>query len=98
MEERLADILARANSGIQQTIRLSGWLDIWRKITDESIRKNTEPVKIKHQTLYVNTATAAWAQELSFLKTMMIEKFNEQAGEEAITDIRFSAKNVITVN
>ena len=53
--------------------------------------QDSKAVKISNRTLYIKTSSPAWAQELSFLKSEIIIKFNQQAGEEAINDIRFSA-------
>jgi len=88
MEQKLVDILSSLNT---KAIKACGLLAIWDRVVDERVRKHTEPIKITNRKLYVTTSSSAWAQELTFLKTEIIEKFNSTAGEEAISDIRFSA-------
>ncbi|OGC11935.1 hypothetical protein A3K48_05590 [candidate division WOR-1 bacterium RIFOXYA12_FULL_52_29] len=72
-------------------IKSCSLLGIWEKIIDERARKHTEPVCIRNRVLHVSTTTSTWAYELSFLKSQIVSKFNEYAGEEAILDIRFKS-------
>ena len=92
MSHRLGDILSSMHSGVGKTLKLCNLLTIWDEVVDERVRKHTEAVKIRSGILYVYTSSSAWAQELSFLKGPIVEKFNLVAGEEAISDIRFTAK------
>jgi predicted nucleic acid-binding Zn ribbon protein len=89
MAERLAEILDAMDVGAGKTIRLCGLLSLWKKVVDERVGRNTEAVKISNKVLYVSASSPAWAQELSFLKTDFVAKFNREAGKEAIRDIRF---------
>jgi predicted nucleic acid-binding Zn ribbon protein len=89
--ERLMDILERSNSAVAWTIRSCRQLEIWQKVVDERVARQTEAVKIKNKVLYVLTTTSTWAQELTLLKRDIINKFNLCAGEEAINDVRFRA-------
>lgn len=91
MATRLADILGTIDTGIGKTVKACSYLSLWQEIVDERIGKNTEAVKLNNHILFVSTSTPVWAQELSFLKTEMIKKFNARAGEEAIKDIRFKS-------
>ena len=89
MTKKLSEILEKLQTGPARTLRACKLLSLWSKVVDEKIGKQTEAVKIRNRTLYVSTRSPAWAQELSFLKDKIIKKFNEQAGEEAIQDIKF---------
>jgi len=89
--EKVSAILQ--GSDFSCAIKSCKMLSLWPQIVDENVRKNTEPVKIKNGTLYISTSAPAWAQELTFLKREIIKKFNQAAGEEAIADIVFGAKN-----
>jgi len=90
----LKSILDGLDDGFSTAIRNCQLLTIWEKVVDEGIRKNTDPVKIRNRTLFIQTATPAWANELTYLKREIIRRFNQQAGSEAITDIRFKAREV----
>ncbi len=89
MAPRLSEILPDLGEGVARTIKLCGLLECWEKVAGERVRKQTEAVKIRNRTLFVNTTSPAWAQELNFLKQEFIAKFNAAAGEDAINDIRF---------
>lgn len=91
MAEKLAEILANIKSGVGNTVRTCNLLSLWGEVVDVRAGKHTQAIKIRNHTLYVETSSPAWAQELSFFKKEMIDKFNKQAGEEAIRDIRFRA-------
>ena len=86
MTTKLAEILNSLGPG---AVRNCGYLTLWREIVDENVNKQTAAVKISHQVLYVSTSAPVWAQELSFYKKDLINKFNGKAGQEVIKDIRF---------
>ena len=87
MATHLSDIFA----GFGQTIKLCKLLTVWDNIVDERIRKHTQAIKIRQRVLYVAASSATWAQQLTFLKNELINKFNQQAGSEVIRDIRFQS-------
>ena len=92
MAYRLGEILKEIQGGAGQAVKLCGRLEIWSSVVDERVGKNTEAIKIRNRTLYVITSSAAWANELSYLKKEIIRKFNSAAGEETIKDIYFRSK------
>lgn len=89
MAQKLSEILNGMEIGIGRTIAACRTLSLWNRVVGERVGKQTEAVKIRNRVLYVSTSSAAWAQELSFLKNEFIKKFNAEAGKEAIQDIRF---------
>lgn len=89
MTVKLAEILEKLRGGIGQTVQNCSLLSIWGEVVDERVGKQTEAVKVVNKVLYVSAASPAWAQELSYLKVQIIEKFNQKAGREIIRDIRF---------
>ncbi|MBU0672057.1 MAG: DUF721 domain-containing protein [Candidatus Margulisbacteria bacterium] len=91
MGSRLGEILEGMDVGFAHTVKLCGLLSLWEQVVDERIGKQTEAIKIRNQILYVSTSSPAWAQELTFLKGEIISKFNDQAGKEAIKDIKFKS-------
>ena len=88
MAEALADILGRLGpaTAAVESCRLAA---LWVEIVDERVKKHTEAIKVRGRVLYVNASSPACGQELTFLKTAIISKFNERAGAEAIRDIKF---------
>lgn len=67
---------------------------LWRRTVDEQIRKNTEPYKIKNNTLFVLAASPVWAQQLTFLKGEIIAKLKAYPEGAAIEDIKFIAGDI----
>ena len=92
MAEKLAQVLGRLDGQMAALLKNCQLLALWSQVVDDRVGKNTEPVKIRDQTLFVATASAVWAQELSLLKPEIIRKFNQQAGQAVIKDIRFRAQ------
>jgi len=89
--EKIKDILFKFDGGVSSAVRNCRLLSLWPRIVDERVTKNTSPIKIINHTLYVATATAVWAQELSFYKNEIVAKFNQIAGEKVIADVRFKS-------
>ena len=94
MAQKLAEILEGLGTGVGAAIKTCGLISLWSRVVDERVGKHTEAIKIRNRILYINTSTSAWAQELSFLKKEIIEKFNQVAGQEVIRDIRFKAGQI----
>lgn len=91
MPEKLANIFGRLDNTSLQTVKNCQLLALWPQVVDGRVGCNTEAVKITNRTLYINTSSSVWAQELGFFKKGLISKFNSLAGEAAIVDIRFKA-------
>ena len=86
--ERLKDALERILYR-RPTLRAFWILSLWPEVVPERIKKNTEPLKVKGGTLFVAAKSAAWANELTMLKTKLIARLNQAIGEEVVKDIRF---------
>jgi hypothetical protein len=53
------------------------------------IRAIARAERLRSGTLYVRVQTAAWSQELTVLKSALVEKLKRTPGGEAIEDVRF---------
>jgi len=62
----------------------------WEKVAGKLIARHTTELYIKERVLYIRTDTAALRQELTYMKTRLLEKLNKAAGNNVIDDIRFS--------
>ena len=91
MTQPIAEILNKLDTNFGRTVKLCGWLTLWDRVVDDRVRKHTEAVKIRNRVLHVATSSATWANELSFLKGKFVQKFNDEAGQEIIRDIKFKA-------
>jgi predicted nucleic acid-binding Zn ribbon protein len=61
----------------------------WKEIVGSEISKKTRPERISTGTLYLSVTTSIWANELSLMSDMLIEKINSYVGEEVVRKIRF---------
>jgi hypothetical protein len=59
----------------------------WRQITGDIIFRISAPIKIKGDTLIVAVKNNVWVQELSFLKSKLLEKLHNYAPD--VKDIVF---------
>ena len=64
-------------------------MECWQQVVNRQILKNTRPLYIDRQTLYVATSSAVWAQELALQRYSLIKKLNFRL-DFIIKDIRFS--------
>lgn len=61
----------------------------WPKAVGFAVSRKTRPVSIQRSTLYVATATAVWAQTLSYERLKILRKLNVHQ-QQPLKDIRFS--------
>lgn len=62
----------------------------WPKSVGFAVARQTRPIAIQRSTLYVATATAAWAQTLAYERLNILRKLNRHQ-RQPIKNIRFSA-------
>ena len=61
----------------------------WEKVAGRLIARHTIDIYVKDRVLYIRTDTPALKQELTYMKTRLVEKLNKATGKEVIEDIRF---------
>jgi predicted nucleic acid-binding Zn ribbon protein len=61
----------------------------WPKAVGAAVARNTRPVGIERNTLFVAAATAAWAQTLAYERLNILRKLNRYQ-RQPIRNIRFS--------
>ena len=59
----------------------------WPDIAGDHIAAHTRPDQIRFKKLYLFAESSVWAQQLAFLKPMLIEKVNAVAGSAIVSDI-----------
>jgi len=69
--------------------RFRALLDHWPDVVGEIVARQTRPISLRGETLYVATASAAWAQTLVFERTQILNKLNAVLSSP-IQEIRFS--------
>ena len=59
----------------------------WVSIVGEPIASNTWPDQIRYNKLYLLVRNSVWLHQLTFLKPTLIQKLNQAAGGEFVTEI-----------
>ncbi|MBD3345587.1 MAG: DUF721 domain-containing protein [Chitinivibrionales bacterium] len=62
---------------------------MWPEIVGEKIAENTQCTRAEDGVLYVRVPSAAWRQEISYLKKEILDKIEEKSGCSSIKEIIF---------
>lgn len=65
----------------------------WDSLCIKGVSDNSVFDKLIGGTLYLNVKNSAWAQQINMIKTEIISKLNEQAGQRIVNDVRVSTCN-----
>ena len=86
------DILARllAGMGLDDRLREREALTVWAELVGPEIAKRSKALRIRSGILFVRGESAAWTQELHFMKERILAKYAERLGEGTVKDIRFT--------
>ncbi len=88
VKSTLAGLLAKFN--LDKELARYEFVLHWKDIVGEDIAKRTRPECIRNGTLVVAVCSAAWAQELSFNKLMILKKLKAKLShEEVLRDVTF---------
>ncbi|MEY4628938.1 MAG: hypothetical protein RLZZ595_1264 [Bacteroidota bacterium] len=74
-------------SRIKQQIQSLSVEDHWEKIMGKTISNYTERIEIRNKTLFIYTNVAPLKNELVFQKDLIIQRVNEQMGEDTINEV-----------
>ena len=66
----------------------------WEKIVGSKIAPYCQPQFLNSSTLYVNTITSVWANELSYMKETIILNINQFLRKNSVSNIYFRAGEV----
>lgn len=80
--------------GLRQIVEGANLVQEWEKVIKEPIASETRALKYLQGILYVEVTSSVWANELTFLKSKIIETINKKNGKEIVKDIRFLVKGV----
>ncbi|HRS53408.1 MAG TPA: DUF721 domain-containing protein [Bacteroidales bacterium] len=75
--------------GIKDKLMEVRLINSWEKITGTIVSNLTSGLSIKNKILFVKCKSAPLRHELSYHKTDLIQKLNEEAGGKVIEDIVF---------
>jgi predicted nucleic acid-binding Zn ribbon protein len=76
--------------GLHGAVRENSALALWAEVVGEKTASATQADRVRNGIMYVTCRDSLWAQELHFLRPIIIEKLNERLGGEVIREIRLS--------
>ncbi len=79
-----------ANLGLAGRLREREALALWPEIVGPEIARRSKALRIRDGVLCIRMDSAAWSQELLFLKTKILERFDEVFGPGLVKEIRFT--------
>jgi hypothetical protein len=62
----------------------------WSDIVGEDLARRALPRAFYNNTLILSVATSAWLQQLTYLKAVLLERFDEEIGPDVVKDIRLN--------
>jgi predicted nucleic acid-binding Zn ribbon protein len=86
--ELLAGLLAQL--GLADRLREQEALARWPELVGPEIASRSRALRIREGVLYVQVTSAAWSQELRFLKAQILAHYDEALSPGLVKDIRFT--------
>lgn len=78
--------------GLKGAVQEKAAADIWAEVVGEKTASVTKAEMVRDGIIYVNCRDSMWAQELHFLRPIIIRKLNEKLGAEIIKEIRLTGR------
>ncbi len=72
---------------IDRKVKETGIINTWASVMGRSVSRRTKKIYIRKGIMYVHLDSPILRNELSYMKTRIKKRFNEDAGEEIIKDI-----------
>lgn len=90
--ELLRDVLLRnlREQGLETPLLQKRLVEAWPQVVGPVIARYTLNTYIYNQTLYVRLSNPALRSDLSMMRTELVKKLNDVAGQQIIVDIRFN--------
>jgi hypothetical protein len=77
-------------AGLERDAREWRALAAWSRVAGPRLGGKTRAERVLRGSLIVRVESAAWANELGFLRTQLLEKLRATPGAEGIEELRFS--------
>ncbi len=76
------------HEGLETPLLQKRAIDAWDNLMGDMITRYTGEKFIKNQTLYVKIINPALRQDLSMMKTRIVQRINQAVGSQVITDVK----------
>lgn len=74
--------------GLETPLLQKRLIDAWETVAGPTVARYTTQKFIKNQTLYIRIANPALRQDLSMMRTQLVQRLNSHVGAMVIADIR----------
>lgn len=74
--------------GLETPLLQKRLIDAWDTVAGPTVARYTTQKYIKNQTLYVRIANPAFRQDLSMMRSQLLQRLNSHVGSMVIADIR----------
>ena len=75
-------------AGIRQKMKIEAAIADWGRIMGLTIASKTQKIWFKEGVLHVQISDPSWKTELSFSKTQIRDKMNQDMGEDIVEDVK----------
>ena len=72
--------------------------EFWDDVVGREIAAVARPALIRGHVLWVKVTDSVWMQQLHLQKMLLLQKINQQLGEENVADIRFQLNSSMTLS
>lgn len=86
IEEVLNHLLR--SQGLETPLLQRRLIDAWETVTGTAVSRYTGEKFIKNQTLFVKITNPALRQDLSMMRTKLVQRLNAEVGAMVIADVR----------
>ena len=76
--------------GLAGRLREREALTLWPDLVGPEIARRSKALRIRGGVLFVRVDSAAWSQELLFLKAKILSRFDDTLGPGLVREIRFT--------
>lgn len=84
----IIDKLFRAY-GLADKMKEMDIVNAWEEMMGKAVANRTEKIFVSNKVLHIKLNSSVMRDELSYGKNVIIERVNQRAGEEMVTDIWF---------
>ncbi len=84
----IIDKLFRAY-GLSDKMKEMDIVNAWEEMMGKAVANRTEKIFVSNKVLHIKLNSSVMRDELSYGKQVIIERVNQQAGSEMITDVWF---------
>ncbi len=90
----VGDVLANVmrGMGLEKRLQERRVVEGWAEMVGPDMAKFSQALRVQRGILYLKVQSAAWAQELQFLKPQILARVNERFGSGLVSDIRITGR------